>query len=253
MKKRSPGQKRAAPGGILAAMRGAYRGRLPPRYEHKLQDRYRALFEPSLRPGIRILDVGSGRQPTLLPEDRPAGTYYVGLDVSASELRKAPEGSYDRVVVSDVGDRVAELTGEFDLTLSWFVLEHVKRLDAAFSHMHSYLRPDGRLVVGFPGTFAGFALINKIIPHRIGRWVLQKVYGRPPESTFPAYYDRCWYSALERILRPWDRWEIESYYIGASYFRFSRLIQALYVGYEEWTYLNDRRNLASYYLVTATS
>jgi SAM-dependent methyltransferase len=243
----------AQPGRIPAAMKAAFRGHLPPRYGPKLQDRYRALIEPSLRPDVRILDVGSGRHPNVLPLDRPAGSHYVGLDISEAELNKAPEGSYDRVVVSDVGDGVGHLSGEFDLILTWFVLEHVKRLDAAFSHMRNYLRPGGRLVAGFPGTFAAFALINKVLPHRIGSWVLQQLFDRDPESTFPAYYDRCWYSALERILRPWERWEIEPYYIGASYFRFSRLLQALYIGYEEWTYRNDRRNLASYYLVTATA
>lgn len=199
------------------------------------------------------MDVGSGKHPTILPQDRPPGTYYVGLDVSEAELRKAPEGSYDQVIVSDVANMIHGLNGQFDLIVTWFVLEHVKPLDGAFENMRTYLRPGGCLIAVFSGTFAAFALLNRAIPQPIGRWILKRLFGRPIESTFPAHYHHCWYSALERMLISWTQSQIVPYYTGAGYFRFSRVLRAIYVGYEEWTFLRTHRNLASYYLVTAVS
>ncbi len=121
------------------------------------------------------------------------------------------------------------------------------------SNMRSCLVPGGRLIAVFPGTFAAFALASRIVPDRARRWIIPRLFGKPPQATFPAYYDHCWYSALERLLSSWECAEIVPYYLGANYFRFSQFLLALYVGYEEWTYLGDHRNLASYYLVTAVS
>jgi SAM-dependent methyltransferase len=207
---------------------------------------------------MRILDVGSGRRPAILPDDRPPGTFYVGLDISEAELGKAARGAYDQVIVTDITRPHAAPKDQFDkdqfdLVLSFYVLEHVKPLEEAFANMRAYLRPGGRLIACLAGTFAGFALINRLLPHRVGSWIQKRLYNRPPESTFPAYYHHCWYSRLERILKPWAQSEIAPYYTGGSYFRFSRYVQALYIGYEEWAYQRNHRNLASHYLVTAVA
>ncbi len=200
---------------------------------------------------MAILDVGSGRRPTIPLEERPPGCHYVGLDLSASELARAPDGSYDEVWVADVVDHLAALEGQFDLVISWQVLEHVKPLDAAFGNFHSYLRPGGRFIGQFSGTFAFFALGSRVIPHSVAKWAMKTLLDRDPETVFPATYHHCWDGALRRILKPWSSYEIVPRYSGAPYLRFSRIVQRGYLIFEDWAYRGRHRNLATHYLVEA--
>ncbi len=243
-----------ADGSIKQAVAAAYRGHLPERYRRS-PDAWRATFDDALArvlaPGQRILDVGSGRLPTILPEDRLPGCHYVGLDISREELETAPPGSYDEVVVADVGTRVAALQGRFDLVVSFQVLEHVKPLDAAFDNLRSYLDTDGQLVAQFSGKFSLFALANQAVPHRASRWLLRRVLDRAEGTTFPAPYHLCYQSALERLLRPWTRADIEPCWYGEGYFNFWAPLRAGYVGFEEWARRRGHENLAPYYVVHA--
>lgn len=239
-------------GSIADAVRLTYRGALPPRYDEPYRAEFDRRVAAALAPGLRVLDVGAGKRPTVPADRRPPGCEYVGLDISAEELAKAGAGAYDRVAVSDVTRRVPELEGHFDLILSWQVLEHVRRLDDALGHLRSYLRPGGRLVAQLSGGRSAFALANRLLPERLGRWALVRLVGKHPENVFPAYYDRCSHDAIDRLLDGWSQHEIVPLFVGARpYFDFSRVARAAYVGYEEWTYRADRHNLASYYVIDA--
>lgn len=234
------------------AMRSTRAGRLPERYAEP----YSATFDGRVRgaagPGMRILDVGGGRQPTIGPDDRPSGCHYVGLDLSREELETAGRGTYDEMVEADVTERIPRFVDSFDLVLSWQVLEHVKPLDVAIENLRLYLRPGGRLIAQMSGTFSAFGLINQALPGRAGMWVLRHFVGKSPSEVFPAFYHRCWYSALDRILEPWSRREIVPLHVGAvPYWKFSKTLQSLYVGYEEWAYQRGHDNLASYYVIDA--
>lgn len=224
---------------------------LPDRYQDPWREAFDDLAAVALRPGVQILDVGSGRQPTIGPGCRPPGSHYVGLDVSAEELRLAASGSYDETWVLDVATRVPELENRFDLILSYQVLEHVKPLDEVLDNVYAYLRPGGRFVALLSGKFSAFGVINSVIPQRLGVWAMEKLIGRPPDTVFPAYYHRCWYGAMDRMLSGWSAREIRPLYRGASYLSFSGPLQRLYVGYENWAANGDHRNLATHYLLAA--
>lgn len=224
---------------------------LPERYCGEWRGPFDARIACALRPGVHILDVGSGRNPSLAPAHRPPGCHYAELDISAAELGRAAPGSYDERWVQDVTDRVPELEGRFDLIVSWQVLEHVKPLDRALANLHAYLRPGGRLVALFSGTFSAFGLMNGVVPRRIGVWMLQMCMHRDPETVFPAHYHRCWHGAVQRMLAPWAETEIVPLYVGAVYLGFSGLLQRLYLVYEDWAVRGSHRNLATHYLVTA--
>ena len=200
---------------------------------------------------MTILDVGSGRRPTISIAERPPGCRYVGLDLSAAELSRAPQGAYDEVWVADAVDHVAALDGGFDLVISWQVLEHVKPLDAAFDNFRGYLRPGGQFVGQFSGSFAFFAVGSRVIPHRFARWALKTLLGRDPDTVFPAHYHHCWDGALHRILSQWTSHQVIPRYLGAEYLRFSRIVRGVYLVYEEWAYRSRHRNLATHYLVEA--
>ena len=224
---------------------------LPARY----QESWRAPFErrlgTRLRPGLTILDVGSGRHPTIPPERRPAGTRYVGLDISGAELAAAEPGSYDETWVSDIIAWLPELEDRFDLVISWQVLEHVKPLDTAFANLHAYLRADGTFIGQFSGAWSYFALANRLIPHRVTVWLVDRFTERDADSVFPAHFHLCRDSRLRRILASWSRSEIVPRYTGAAYLQFLPPAQWLYLKYENWAMRSGRRDLATHYIVEA--
>lgn len=225
---------------------------LPPRYGEPWEGPFERRVGPVLRPGIAILDVGSGRRPTIAPADRPAGCCYVGLDLSAAELSAAPADSYDETWVGDATIPIPALEGRFDLIVSFQVLEHVRSLDAAAMNFHSYLRPGGHFVGQFSGTFSFFGLANRAIPDSLTVWLVDRLTDRRADSVFPAHYHHCWDRQIRRILHPWSAAVIEPLYLGAGYLRFAPPLQWLYLVYENWAMRTGQRDLATHYLVDAT-
>jgi SAM-dependent methyltransferase len=227
-------------------------GDLPLHYRRRLEHDFDRRVASALRPGIRILDVGSGRRPSLAPALRPPGCEYVGLDVSGSELGVAAPGSYDEGVVADIaGVPRPELAGRFDLVISFQVLEHVRPLRRALENMRSYLAPGGRMVVQMSGTFTPFSLAGKVVPHGVKVRLLERFLDREPAEIFPAHYDHCWASALERMTGDWERVEVVPLHRGAAYLHFSKPLRAGYLVYERWLARHDIDNFAAYFVVDA--
>jgi SAM-dependent methyltransferase len=227
---------------------------LPARYQTRWDEPFRTEIEQVLRPGISILDVGSGRNPSIPAGDRPADVHYVGLDLSAEELEAAAPGEYDEHVVADVGTLKDELVGRFDVIVSWQVLEHVEDLGAAFVCMRAYLKPGGTHISLFSGKGSVFAAINRVIPFHIGAPIVKKVMGRSDNSdpVFPAFYDRCNDTALRKMTADWSNVEIKPYWVGARYFGFAKIAQQAYLAYENFLVRRNHVNLATHYLLVAT-
>jgi SAM-dependent methyltransferase len=199
---------------------------------------------------VAILDVGAGRYPTIAPADRPSGCRYVGLDIESQELAAAAPGAYEEEVVADVTEPLGR-DEEFDLIVSWQVLEHVSPLAAAFENLRTALRPGGTMLAQLTGSNAGFALLGRLMPHAMRVRIATRLLGHQAEEKFPTRYDRSTHRSLAAMLSAWSEVEIVPFYRGAPYFRFSRPLQRAYLAYESAIERHQRRNLATHYLVVA--
>jgi len=229
------------------------KGVLPRRYHTRWQDPFEDTIRERLREGMTVLDVGSGRNPTLGPAERPANTTYVGLDISGEELQQAGPGAYDRLAVADIARRVPELVGSVDLVVSWQVFEHIKPLAAAMDNIHAYLKPGGTLISLFSGRWSAFGVVNRLIPNAIGGRIVERSMRRrgTARPVFPAHYDRCTYSDLRRMTADWSNVEIHALFRGATYFHFSRLLTRTYLAYENTVRRAGLRDLGTHYLLIA--
>jgi hypothetical protein len=135
--------------------------------------------------------------------------------------------------------------------ISWQVLEHVPSLSAAFTNSYAYLKPGGLFVSHFSGKWALFALVNQLVPHRVAKAMVKYLMGRSSDAIFPAPYDKCWATAVERLLRTWDDVCVMPYYFGATYLRKIPPAQVAYLLGENIIAHRNLRNLATHYTISA--
>jgi SAM-dependent methyltransferase len=244
----SPTIEAGAPAQELPLVRA---GKLPQRYAEPMQEELLRRIKPLLVPDVAILDVGAGRYPTIAPADRPSGTRYVGLDIERDELDAAAPNAYDEDVVGDITQPLGR-DGEFDLIVSWQVLEHVSPIAAALENLRAALRPGGTLLAQLTGSNAAFALGGRLLPPKARVWLATHVLGHQEEEKFETRYDKSSYRALERLLGGWSKVEIVPFYRGAIYFGFWRPVQRAYLAYESAIERRGAKNLATHYLVVAT-
>lgn len=210
--------------------------------------RFVEVLGPMLRPGMRILDVGAGRDPTIPLGARPAGVRYLGLDEEAAELELAAD-AYDEIIVGDITRHDPSLDERFDLIVSWQVFEHVRSPAAAYANIHRYLAPGGWYGGRLTGRHALFAVLNRLLPHRLTRHLLTRLVGRKPDSVFRAFYHDATLGRLRDIFGRWAHHEIWPDYDGREYFRFSWPTRVAYEQYLRLT--RSHPALASYYTVLA--
>jgi SAM-dependent methyltransferase len=222
-----------------------------PRYRDDWMVSFHEAIQENAREGSVILDIGSGRQPSVPAALRQSAGSYIGLDLSEAELQRAGPDAYDRLIVANLTERVPTLVGSVDLAISWQVLEHVAPMTVALDNIRAYLRPGGVLVAGFSGAWSAFAIPNRIVPHAIARFALGRLLGRDPETVFPAPYDSCTYSAMSSAFEGWSDVDIMPRYRGAGYFSFLRPLQWLYLKFEDLLERGHHLDLATHYLVVA--
>lgn len=228
-------------------------GKLPARYALPWQQPFLDCIAHELVPGARVLDVGSGARPAVAVRQRPPDVHYVGLDISGEELRRAPAGAYDELIVADISQPLPELTHRFDLVLSWQTLEHVSSMRGALASQEGALVPGGRLLAMLTGAWSVQALVARVVPYQLSRRVQAHLLGVAAEDKFPTRYDSCSLRALSRLLDAgsWSTWEITPFYKSGGYLRFSRPIQRAYLHYENWAARGPRPALATHFLLDA--
>lgn len=169
-------------------------------------DNYKAaILEIARRRGLtRHLEIGGGRDPLFLPHEAEAHGFAVTLnDISARELSLAPPG-YATVQCDIAGKDAASIFGEarYDLAYSRMVMEHVPDVARMWQNIAFTLAPGGVAFSFFPTLYAPPYVLNRAIPEKLSRWLLESVFpdrgdeGDNPK--FPAYYDYC-FSSEEKL------------------------------------------------------
>ena len=106
----------------------------------------------ALRPGVRVLDVGSGIGGAAFHLARNYGAAVTGIDLSPEmvdiALERSRRSDAPQAVTFLLGDVLSmTLPGKFDVVWSRDALMHIPDKPRLFSRLHDLLGPGGRLVV----------------------------------------------------------------------------------------------------------
>lgn len=151
-----------------ASPREIYSQRDNPSYKAELAKRTAArnaaFLLPHLRPGMRLLDVGSGPGTiTLGLAETVAPGQVVGIDIEPTQVEEARAAAAERGVRNvrfEVGDayRLPFADRSFDAVFAHTVLMHLREPVRALADMRRVVRPGGIIGVRDPDVAAGFSV-----------------------------------------------------------------------------------------------
>ncbi len=146
-----------------------------------------------MRSGAKhVLDIGGGANPVLTMDFvHREGISYSILDISETELQKAPE-CYNKIVADAASTRFS-LNKTFDLVFSKMLLEHIKDAAQFHKNMLSILTNKGLSVHFFPTLYTLPFFVNMLLPERSADMLLYFIgpRDRHQHAKFRAYYNWC--------------------------------------------------------------
>lgn len=157
----------------------------------------RLLHELITRRRLReVCELGGGANPALTPSAvQELDVVYTLLDVSPTELAKAPEGYQCRVADIAADNLPQELIGRFDLVHSRMLAEHIVAPETFHRNAYRLLRPGGIAVHFFPTLFSPPFVLNWLLPEWLTRYLLPMLqplrHAAGKHGKFPAYYRWC--------------------------------------------------------------
>lgn len=174
-----------------------------------------------LRQGIKIYDIGGGKQPHVdIAKKNGLGLTVVGVDISQSELDRAPIGAYDETICADIAS--VDGVADGDLIICQAVLEHVRDTEGAMQSIASILKLGGKALIFVPSRNAVFARLNILLPENLKRKILYGIYPSTSAAQgFPSFYNKCTPNDMAEMANRYGLVVVESrfYYI-SSYFGF---------------------------------
>ena len=152
-----------------------------------------------LRQGAVVYDLGGGAQPYVSRQLKEQwSARLVGLDICEEELKKAPQGVYDEIIVADLCSFKGN--ADADVVICQATLEHVKDTSGAIEAIASILKPGGKAYLFAPCRNAVFARLNLILPQQSKERILYTLLPETEKSQgFPAYYDEGTPARLEKL------------------------------------------------------
>lgn len=157
------------------------------------------LQELAKRPNIKkICEIGAGATPSLsLDFVREHKLEYTLLDISAEELKKAPDG-YRKIVGDIIHPHNLLEANQYDLIFSRMLAEHVKNGKVFHQNVFQLLAPHGIAFHFFPTLCAAPFMVNKFLSEKVSTKVLNLLNKRKKFepgtqlAKFPAYYSYCY-------------------------------------------------------------
>jgi len=201
------------------------------------------------RPDVRtVVDVGAGKS-WQFPRHykRWYGIHLIGLDIDGAEM--ALNDALDEKIECDVCVEIPLPDNSADLCMVHSGIEHFPDNRKFLEDALRILRPGGCLVAQFPSRYAPFVIVNRLLPERISRWILDKTMGeRARLLGFHARYDRTDFASFRRMFTAVG-FE-ESYhlpgYSSSVYCEFFLPLFALSYMYDALTFTLGIRQLAAY-------
>lgn len=199
-----------------------------------------------------IIDIGGGRYTSFAKYKNPKlKAMITAVDKDISEISKNKE--VDEIIVADVSQTLPFGENTIDMIVSRYVLEHLDNLEKFIGNSKSVLKEGGYSIHLFAGKFAPFATLNRLLPNKLSRRVLQLFL--PPSHDkhgFKTYYNCDYTKALELFEK--YNFQIEKVYVSyyqSRYFGFFVPFFLLSALYELIILLLNLRRLSSYVLIIA--
>jgi SAM-dependent methyltransferase len=157
--------------------------------------------------GGKVCELGGGARPAIDVDflDRHELDYLV-VDISASELEKAPP-EYKTLVgdVSSPNFRATQRAGQYDVVFSRVLAEHVRDAPSFHANVRRLLRPGGTAMHFFPTLWWPPFVVNRILPESISEPLLLRIEPWRQRSgskgKFPAYYHWCYGPTKSQVKR----------------------------------------------------
>jgi SAM-dependent methyltransferase len=161
------------------------------RLEHEFvsaDDFYETLVSKLVTPGIRWLDVGSGRY--VFPSNQPGAKVlaercasFVGVDPDDNVLENELLTDRFHGVIEDYS--TAE---RFDLVTLRMVAEHIQAPERTVAKLAEITKPGGLVVIYTPWKWAPMSLIASLIPFAFHNTLKRLIWDSESRDTFPTAY-----------------------------------------------------------------
>lgn len=228
--------------------------RLPHRWP-SIYDLYEEMVARRMNSGEGkvVVDVGGGKSCPFAKFRKPElNTKIIAVDVSSESLSENRDA--DETRVANIMRELPFEDDSVDLVVSRSVLEHLQSVEEFVKNSKSILKPGGHFIHLFPSKFAPFALINQLLPNRLGKRVLHLLFPATKGiGGFPAFYDNCHHSAIVSLLEKhgFEVREEHAYYFQSAYFGFFFPLFMLSVLYELLIRAVGAKDLAAFVLISA--
>jgi len=199
-----------------------------------------------------VLDVGAGRQWHFTPSLKSPTMNLIGFDIDRAEMDE--NALLDQRICGDACASLGVPDQSVDLIMGRAVVEHLHDTASFLKDANRALREEGRLIVTFANRNAPFAILNRILPQRVSRWLLSHlVPGSSGIYGFSAFYDRASFAEFKQSLID-AGFEIEeeyASYFSTSYYCFFLPVYLVGLGLDYVRYRLANPRLASYFMFVA--
>ncbi|KAA0079108.1 methyltransferase domain-containing protein [Mycolicibacterium sp. P9-64] len=199
-----------------------------------------------------VLDVGAGRQWHFDPSLKGQNMKLIGFDIDHAEM--ADNALLDQRISGDACQSLGVPDHSVDLIMGRAVVEHLHDTASFLKSANRALSEDGCLIVTFANRYAPFAILNRLLPRRVSRWLLMHlVPGSSGVLGFQAFYDQAGFREFKRSLAE-AGFEIEeeyASYFATSYYGFFLPLFFVGLGLDYVRYALADPRLASYFMFIA--